>query len=103
MIIQAYLEAPAPSPHHLPSLCVHTVWSSFSCQSGAMGFDSLLSREEHSLYIPVLGVQCATCLVSQPLCSIFLVELLLNEGMQAPAETQLPSGQLRSGWEPGCL
>lgn len=68
-----------------------------------MGFDSLLSREEHGLYIPALGIHCLTCLVSQPLCSGFLVELPLNEGMQAPAETQLPSGQLSSGWELGCL
>lgn len=68
-----------------------------------MGFDSLLSREQHSLYIPALSVHCPTCLVSQPLCFGFLVELFLNEGMQAPAETQFSSGQLRSGWELGCL
>lgn len=34
-----------------PALCVRVVWPCFSCQRGAMGFVSILSREEHSLYI----------------------------------------------------
>lgn len=72
-----------------------------------MGFDSLLSRGAqpvHPCLDKLLAYHCPTCLVSQPLCSGFLVELPLKEGVQAPAETQLPSGQLRrSGWELGCL
>lgn len=60
-----------------PALCVHALWPSFCCQRGAMGFDFLLSREEQactSLPGQAHGLHCPICLVSQPLCSGFLLE-----------------------------